>query len=74
MTLIVLSHIGTPNIYSRLYKPIFLTIYFFTSEYTWSHKESFRKYFFGKLKSLVVPLLLLDSINATLAIIFEGDS
>lgn len=68
MFLIVISHIGAPNIYVRFYTPIFLTSYFFVSGYTWSPKKNFQQYIKAKTRRLIVPMLCLGSINAVLAI------
>lgn len=74
MLMIILSHCGAPDIYRRIYTPFFLTIYFFAAGYTLNLKNSFFEYFKGKVKSLVIPLVSLGSINAILAVLFDGDS
>lgn len=74
MLLIILSHTNKPEIYERIYTPIFLTVLFFLSGYTFNIRNSFKEFFINKVKTLVIPLFMLGGINAILAFIVEGDN
>lgn len=74
MILIILCHTGAPEWYMRFLYPVFLTAFFFSSGYTFSLKKSFKEFLFIKIRTLVIPMLLLGLINTILAFIAEGDN
>ena len=72
MLMVIMSHSNWPYWYARFFIPVFLTGFFFVSGYTFSRKRGFGEFFRAKVKSLVVPILCLGSINAVLATVAEG--
>lgn len=71
---VLLSHSHAPHIYSRIFAPFFLTMFFFASGYTFSIKKSFKEFLYGKIKRLLIPLLTMGGIKLILACIMKGDS
>lgn len=67
MMAVIMSHIGWPEVYGKIFSPFFLTGFFFVSGYTFNRKNNFIQFLRGKIKTLVIPVLSLGSINALLA-------
>jgi fucose 4-O-acetylase-like acetyltransferase len=74
MFLVILSHAGVPRIYTRFYTPIFLTGFFFCSGYTLNLNRKPLEFCKSKIRTLVVPFILLGTINAICAMLYDGDS
>lgn len=74
MILIIFSHSGATEFFQRLYTPIFLTVLFFTSGYTFNKNNNFKTFILNKIRSLVIPLFILGGINAVLASLLNGDN
>lgn len=60
---VMLSHSYPPDAYIRFFTPFFLTMFFFASGRTFSLKSGFWEFLLGKIRHLVIPLLLLGSIR-----------
>lgn len=72
MLMVIMSHSNWPYWYARFFIPIFLTGFFFVSGYTFSRKKNVKEFVKSKVRSLLVPILCLGSINAVLATVVEG--
>ena len=64
---VLLSHSHAPDIYIRFFAPFFITMFFFASGYTFSLKKSFGEFLLGKVKHLLIPLVLMGGIKLTIA-------
>ena len=71
---VMLSH-SYPNAATRsFFTPFFLNMFFVTAGYTFSIKSSFKEFIIGKIKGLVVPLLILGTVRLLLLWAFGGFS
>lgn len=74
MFFIVMSHSKPPLLYTWFYTPFFLSGFFFVSGFTFSGRNSFRRFLIHKAKTLLIPYWSFGLINAILAFIADGDS
>lgn len=72
MFLVVMSHIPWPEEYKLFFSPIFLTGFFFASGYTFKTWQKFNDFLFSKIRTLIIPIILLGLINAVLAYTADG--
>lgn len=74
MIAVIMSHLNWQLWYARFLSPVFLTGFFFVSGYTFNVKDSFRTFIAGKIRGLLLPILLWGTFNALLAHFVEGKS
>lgn len=74
MFLIVVSHAGSPEIYTRFYTPVFLTSFFFVAGYTFNTKKDFKTFLIGKIKALLIPMIVFSTFNTIVAYYVNGDN
>lgn len=72
MLFVIESHLGCcPPLYKTIFGPVFLSGFFFISGYLFSEKANFKEYFINKTKTLLVPFLILGSINILLRFVIS---
>ncbi len=72
MIAVILNHLYGPIIYGRLTYPFELVGFFFVAGYTFNLKENLWGFLRGKIKTLLVPIVIFGLINAVLSYIIKG--
>lgn len=60
-----------PELYQKIYSPIFLSFFFFASGYVFKVKGNFKDFFIHKAKGLLIPLFTLSSISIIMSSIIS---
>ena len=72
MVCVVISHSFPPTAIIRIYSPFFFFFFFFCSGYTFGTKSTFKEFFLSRIKSLIVPLVILSIINGVVGVVFKS--
>ena len=69
---VILSHTYPAVQYRRFFTPFFLTMFFWASGYTFSVKNDFKEFMYGKIKRLIIPFCILGSIRVMITYILSA--
>ena len=72
MLVVMLHHLSfVPGVYRTFYAPFFLTSFFVSAGLTFSVKRDFKAFVINKLKTLVLPLFILDAFNILISLVLN---
>ena len=72
MIAVMMNHLGWPLEYARLMYPFELAGFFFVAGYTFNRKKTSIEFIKSKIMSLLIPIMILGTINAIIAYIAES--
>ena len=74
MIFVVIAHTGAPELYAKVYVPVFMSAFFFASGYTFSERDCFADFLKHKCKTILVPYFIFGTLNLILAVVIQGDA
>lgn len=73
MLFVMLHHLSfAPSVYRTFYAPFFLTAFFVSAGLTFSAKRDFKSFVLNKIKTLIIPLFVLDILNILISMVLSS--
>jgi len=69
---VMIHHAHPLALWERFLSPFFLAAFFFANGYTFSTKNTWKKFIISKIRGLIIPLVSLSVINGLVGVIIKG--